>query len=371
MHDMESNDRLMKTVSFVCRPVQSIVWAAFVLVAGTHAAQSDTDLNDMLHGLHDLGHYWFEQHAPDEMREWIVFPDRGEWMRFWQSVEKTLQATSYEDLAWIRPEAEAALRYMEATPIGEPYAAWLMQRMDYLDMAESALRSVYGRTQRDRAPPGPAGRIVTPPRPAAPRPSPESEQRVRAIARNPENWEQKVSRHPAPKRAETLVPDLKAIFEEEGVAPEWIWLAEVESSFNPEARSPVGATGLFQFMPATAERFGMRLTPVDDRLNPEKSARAAAQYLRFLHGRFDSWPLALAAYNAGEGRVGRLLNTHNARTFEEIADHLPAETQMYVPKVLATVALREGIDPLNLPSPTTRSERRTSIPAWTHARTAP
>ncbi len=149
-------------------------------------------------------------------------------------------------------------------------------------------------------------------------------------------------------------PSLKAIFEEEGIPPELIWLAEVESSFNPAARSPVGATGLFQFMPATAERFGMKVAPRDDRLDPHKSARAAAQYLRFLHGRFDSWPLALAAYNAGEGRVGRVLKQHNGTSFEDIAVHLPSETQMYVPKVLATVALREGIDPTTLPPPVRR-----------------
>lgn len=333
----------------------SLGLVSLILLFGVTESNSDTDMNEVWQRLHDLGQSWFDEVAPDVVREWIEFPERGEWMQFWRSVEQIMHVDSYEDLAWIRPEAEAALRYLEATPIGEPYAAWLLQRMDYLDMAESALRAVYGTSQRDRAPPRPAGRITPPPRPPAPRPPPETERRVRDMARDRKNWEQKVGRHPAPKRAEALVPRLKPIFEEEGIPPEWVWLAEVESSFNPEARSPVGATGLFQFMPATAERFGLRVAPVDDRLNPDRSARAAAQYLRFLHGRFDSWPLALAAYNAGEGRVGRVLKTHNASTFEEIADHLPAETQMYVPKVLATVALREGIDPMSLPPPRRRA----------------
>jgi hypothetical protein len=89
----------------------------------------------------------------------------------------------------------------------------------------------------------------------------------------------------------------------------------------------------------------------DERTDPEKSARAAAQYLRYLHGRFGDWPLTLAAYNAGEGRVGRTLKRANARTFAEIADALPAETRMYVPKVLATIEVRAGVPPDALAGP--------------------
>jgi membrane-bound lytic murein transglycosylase D len=121
---------------------------------------------------------------------------------------------------------------------------------------------------------------------------------------------------------------------------------------NPSAKSPVGAAGLFQFMAPTARRFGLKSCPVDERFAPEKSAQAAAKYLKVLHQRFNSWPLALAAYNAGEGRVGRLLKNSSAKTFEAIEDSLPIETQMYVPKVMATVALREGVDPAKLPAPT-------------------
>lgn len=152
-----------------------------------------------------------------------------------------------------------------------------------------------------------------------------------------------------PERAAVLAPRLREIFREEGVPPELIWVAEVESSFNPAARSPVGALGLFQFMPATAESFGLSVSPVDQRLDPEMNARAAAQYLRQLYQRFGSWQLALAAYNGGQGRVARLLRQHEASRFEDIAPFLPSETQMYVPKVMATVQLREGIDPRTLP----------------------
>ena len=123
------------------------------------------------------------------------------------------------------------------------------------------------------------------------------------------------------------------------------------SSFDPEAQSPAGARGLFQFMPATAKRFGLSTFPFDERTHPQKSARAAARYLRFLHGRFGDWPLALAAYNAGEGRIARELEKSKRRSFDAIADRLPAETRFYVPKVLATVAARENVDPFALPAP--------------------
>ncbi len=125
--------------------------------------------------------------------------------------------------------------------------------------------------------------------------------------------------------------------------PELVWLAEVESSFDRRARSPAGAAGLFQLMPATARRYGLRTWPVDHRLRPEESARAVAQYLADLHRQFKDWRLALAAYNAGEGTVQELLDQRKARTFDAIATRLPAETQMYVPRVEATLARREGV----------------------------
>ena len=108
-------------------------------------------------------------------------------------------------------------------------------------------------------------------------------------------------------------------------------MAEVESSFDPRARSPAGAAGLFQLMPATAKRYGLRTWPLDQRLRPEDSAQAAAKYLEYLHAHFKDWRLALAAYNAGEGTVKSSSERHKARTFDAIATHLPAETQMYVP----------------------------------------
>src|SRR5690606_28240440 len=138
---------------------------------------------------------------------------------------------------------------------------------------------------------------------------------------------------------------------EEGLPAELAWLPEIESMFDPRAHNTVGARGLFQIMPGTATELGLELLPFDERTNPEKSARAAAALLRRLHGRFNSWPLALAAYNAGEGRVRRTLKASEASTFGEIAAALPVETQLYVPKVLATLTVREGIAPESLAAP--------------------
>ncbi|MEM7397107.1 MAG: lytic transglycosylase domain-containing protein, partial [Verrucomicrobiota bacterium] len=150
---------------------------------------------------------------------------------------------------------------------------------------------------------------------------------------------------------EPLVPRIKRVFARHGMPEELVWLAEVESSFNPSARSPVGALGLFQFMPATARSLGLKLQPHDERKDPMKSADAAAKYLRYLHGRFDSWPVALAAYNAGEGRGGKLLKKHKARDFDQIATYLPSETQMYVPKINATLLKRENMGLDDVPAP--------------------
>jgi membrane-bound lytic murein transglycosylase D len=151
-----------------------------------------------------------------------------------------------------------------------------------------------------------------------------------------------VATEPAPPAARKLLPRLKSAFAAEGVPAELVWVAEVESSFDPKARSPAGAAGLFQLMPETARGLGLSTFPIDQRYDPDHSAAGAAKLLKRLRARFRDWPLALAAYNAGEGRVGGLLARHKATRFSEIARLLPAETQMYVPKIDAVLRRREG-----------------------------
>jgi membrane-bound lytic murein transglycosylase D len=84
------------------------------------------------------------------------------------------------------------------------------------------------------------------------------------------------------------------------------------------------------------------LWPRDQRYQPEPSATASARYLKYLHDRFKDWRLALAAYNAGEGTVQKLLDRYKKGGYDAIAGHLPAGTQMYVPRVEATLLKREG-----------------------------
>ncbi|HEY0943986.1 MAG TPA: transglycosylase SLT domain-containing protein [Opitutaceae bacterium] len=278
--------------------------------------------------------------APPEVKAEVEQAAGKELTAAAQTVERALDSGSLEDLAELRPQVEAALQAFGQISWARPYVEWLLERADYLDVATQALAAA----QKEPA--------VDPTQPAPRSPAPElRRQRATAIIRSRAVWRERVAKRPVPARASEFMPRAKEIFTDEGVPPEWVWLAEVESAWNPAARSPVGALGLFQFMPATAERFGLQLTPEDERTHAEKSARAAARYLRTLYRRFESWPLALAAYNAGEGRVGRLLAKSEAKTFDGIADALPAETQMYVPKVFATVAVREGIEPETLPPP--------------------
>jgi len=132
------------------------------------------------------------------------------------------------------------------------------------------------------------------------------------------------------------------IFEQRGLPKDLIYVALVESGFTPKARSHAKAVGMWQFIPATGKRFGLEQNKwVDERCHPMKAARAAADYLSFLYDTFGSWPLALAAYNAGEKAVQGALDQSGLKTFWDLSDHgyLPFETRDYVPKVLAAVTI--------------------------------
>lgn len=133
------------------------------------------------------------------------------------------------------------------------------------------------------------------------------------------------------------------IFEEEldrvGLPMELKFLPIVESALNPHARSPVGATGLWQFMYKTAQEYNLKINSfVDERKDPFKSTQAAARYLHLMYQEFNDWHLAIAAYNCGPGNVRKaILRSGGKRTFWEIWDFLPRETRWYVPAYIAAV----------------------------------
>ncbi|NNF26778.1 MAG: LysM peptidoglycan-binding domain-containing protein [Gemmatimonadetes bacterium] len=135
-----------------------------------------------------------------------------------------------------------------------------------------------------------------------------------------------------------------------GMPPSLRYLPIVEAGFWPTAVSPVGAGGLWQFMPPTARWLGLEVTTlVDERLDPYKATPVALEYLLSLNDQFGSWFLTLAAYNSGPGRVERVIRRYGGDAprddalFWRIRDRLPAETRDFVPKFLA--AVRMGRDP--------------------------
>ncbi len=143
-------------------------------------------------------------------------------------------------------------------------------------------------------------------------------------------------------RMSRIRPTLQRILAEEGVPPRFAAVVLIESGANPKALSPKAARGLWQFVPETAQRYGLVVSQQrDDRNDLLKSTRAAARYLRDLYQRFGDWRLALAAYNAGEGALWQAIERGGSFNFQLLSDRklIPAETRGYVPAVLAAVNL--------------------------------
>jgi membrane-bound lytic murein transglycosylase D len=298
--------------------------------------------------LYQLGKQLFDQYAPPDVKQQYEFPTRGQFDDFMARLDKALDEGSLDDLAKYQSEARAALAVLRAMPDEAGLADWLGARLDEIDEAKSI-------SEGGGAPGAPAPRET---RPGAPpsggRGSPGPAENPAALtARIPyyDRWLALERTRPEPANAAELMPRLRRDFEAEGVPPEIAWLAEAESSLDSSARSPSGARGLFQLKTDTAHDLGLSTFLPDERTDPDKSARAAAQYLRGLGRRFGSWPLAFAAYNAGSGRVSRLLEERHASDYAGIAEALPAGTRMYVPKVCALIAVRAGVPPERITSP--------------------
>ena len=144
-------------------------------------------------------------------------------------------------------------------------------------------------------------------------------------------------------RFEKYKPVVQQIFEEFGLPVELSYLSLVESGFNPKAYSRARASGPWQFMKATGRLYGLRVNwHIDERRDPIKSTVAAAHHLRDLYDRFGSWPLALAAYNAGSGKISRAIRKSRTRDYWKIRQswrYIRRETREYVPRFIAATMI--------------------------------
>lgn len=164
------------------------------------------------------------------------------------------------------------------------------------------------------------------------------------------------------QRSEAYFPYVRSIFLEKGVPEEIAYLAIVESGFNSKAVSRAGATGMWQFMRFTGQRYGLAQNAwIDERRDPYKATVAAADYLLKLYDQFGDWHLAIAAYNAGEGKIGRALEHTGASSFFDLCklnDNIPQrkarlrlETQQYVPRLLAVTKIMRNLEILGFTAP--------------------
>ena len=335
---------MLQPAGLVMRPFSLALFVVMVACAGAAEPPAEKKAPPppvSTDDLYETGKALFEEYATPEIKEQFEFPSRERWDDFAIRLQRALDSDNLAELAAYESEARAALPALRLLPGYEDYADWLASRLDYIEAAKQAGRrrpTVPPIAPMPPGPPGPPGRLPAPPHLAPTIPYYDL-------------WLERMRSRPLPARANELMPLLRAAFLAEGIPPEVAWLAEVESTLDPAARSPSGAKGLFQLMPETAKGLGLNTFMPDERANAEKSAHAAARYLRSLHTKFGEWPLAFAAYNAGEGRVQRLLKTRQAKSFAGIAAALPSETRMYVPKVCATIAVRAGVSPEKLAAP--------------------
>lgn len=152
------------------------------------------------------------------------------------------------------------------------------------------------------------------------------------------------------KKAQLYLPHIRERFREAGLPEDLIYLPFAESGFNTFALSRAGACGVWQFMPQTGANFGLTVDAwMDERRDPYKSTEAAIKYLKKLYADFGDWSLALAAYNAGEGTIGRAMEKTGQSDYVALCQastDIKEETKLYVPKFLAIVKIVRNLEKL-------------------------
>ena len=146
-------------------------------------------------------------------------------------------------------------------------------------------------------------------------------------------------------RGQKYLPGIRRVFAEEGIPQDLAYVALVESAFKTSAYSRAKAKGVFQFVSATGKRYGLAVDWwVDERSDPEKATRAAARYLKDLYGLFGDWNLALAGYNAGEGKVLRGMARYRKQDYWDLRKTraLRPETKNYVPLIHAAIVVAKS-----------------------------
>jgi membrane-bound lytic murein transglycosylase D len=146
-------------------------------------------------------------------------------------------------------------------------------------------------------------------------------------------------------RSTRYVPRMREILRENGLPEDLVYLAMIESGFNVCAYSPAQACGPWQFIEGTARRYGLEVNSwLDERRDPEKATRAAANYLKDLYQEFGCWYLAAAGYNAGENKVRRGISTYETTDFWEMCDYdlFAKETKDYVPQMIAAAIMAKN-----------------------------
>ncbi len=146
-------------------------------------------------------------------------------------------------------------------------------------------------------------------------------------------------------RSARYIPVMKDIFKEKNLPEDLVYVAMIESGFNPYAVSWARAVGPWQFMPSTGKLYGLKIDWwIDERKDPIKSTYAAAEHLKDLHNLFGSWPLALASYNAGAGKVQRAVLRTRSDDFWDLkaSRYIRKETKNYVPKWMAATIIAKN-----------------------------